>query len=264
MEIKIDTAWELNDCVKLVNVAKEWMEEKDILKKSVMNAEEIYDYRTRVLEKLTTGSSKLDGLLGGGVETEALTEFFGIFGSGKTQVCHTMAVLAQMEKEIGGLESKILWIDTENTFIPERIVGIAIARGFAKDVEEEKRFLRNITVLRAHNASHQMTIVNNLNHFIVDDRDERSKEWEGDGSVPRIRLLIMDSLTTHFRSEYLGRGTLSMRQQQLGAMMKKLGRLAETWKMAVVYTNQVLSDPAKSMGDPIKAIGGNIVGHIST
>jgi len=153
------------------------------------------------------------------------------------------------------LNGTVIWLDTENTFRPERIIGIAKAL----KVKEPERLLENITVMRAHNSAHQISLVNALNSFLVTDLKDKNKE------DPKPRLLIVDSLTSLFRTEYLGRANLQVRQAKLGQHLKKLSRIAETWKMAVVVTNQVLSDPsAPPFMDPIKPVGGNVVGHIST
>jgi len=259
MEIKEITGIEdLEDCVKLIALAKHILIEKDVVGKSVMNARELLDFRSRRIELLTTGAPKLDNLvLGGGIQTEAMTEFFGLFGCGKTQLCHTTAFTAQLPKESGGLEGSVIWIDTENTFRPNRILDIAIERtGCTK--EEAMKYLDNITVIRAFNSSHQMSIIDNLSHFIAEEIKDRK-------GVMIPRLLIIDSLTSHFRTEYLGRGTLHPRQSKIGKMLKKMGRIIESYKLACIFTNQVLSDPnTGGFGDPIKPVGGNLLGHLST
>jgi DNA repair protein RadA len=258
MEIKDITGVDEDVAINLVSLAKDKLTELDIIRKSEMTGTELYNYRTRDIDRIHTGSHKLDDMFGGGIETESITEFFGIFGSGKTQVCHTCAVMVQLPKDKGGLNGNVVWVDTENTFRPERIVGIAMALTKCSE-EEAKKFLERITVIRAHNSAHQLSIVNNMNHWLTMDLRDKKKE------DPKPRLLIVDSLTSLFRTEYLGRGNLANRQQKLGQHMKKLARIAEVWKMAVLITNQVLSDPsAPAFMDPIKPAGGNVVGHIST
>jgi DNA repair protein RadA len=258
IEIKDITGLEEEAALDIVSKAKQVLEDKEVLRKSTLTAREIYDYRKTKIDRLLTGSAQLDDLLAGGLESESITEFYGMFGSGKTQVCHSAAVRVQLPKEQGGLNGTCIWLDTENTFRPERIIQIAVKNGYAKDEKEAEKFLDGIIVKKAYNAGHQTNIIDQLNNFLATDLQNKQA---GD---PKPKLLVVDSLVTHFRSEYLGRGYLAIRQSKLGAHLRKIGRLIETWKMVCIITNQVLSDPAQMFGDPIKPVGGNIVGHIST
>lgn len=260
MEVKEITGLDdLEDAVKVVSLARDVLQQKDVIQKSIMTGRECLDFRSRRIERLTTGAPKLDNLvLGGGIQTEAITEFFGVFGCGKTQMAHTTAVFAQIPKDKGGLAGSVIWIDTENTFRPNRILDIVKDRWPETSDEDAEKFLDNITVIRAHNSSHQLQIIDHLSHFISGEVEDRK------GVLPP-RLLIIDSLTAHFRTEYLGRGTLAPRQSKMGAMMKKIARTIESWKLACIVTNQVLSDPGgNQFVDPIKPVGGNLVGHLST
>lgn len=205
--------------------------------------EEILKKRKDVA-KLTTGSKNLDALLGGGLETQSITEFFGEFGSGKTQIMHQAAVCATMPKEQGGFESDVLIIDTENTFRPERIVQMAKAREL-----DEDEVLRRIHVARAYNSHHQI--------LLAEKAQELAKEYP-------IRLLIVDSLTSHFRSEYVGRGSLAERQQLLNRHMHDLLKFGTIFNATIGVTNQVSARPDVFFGDPTAPIGGNIVGHTAT
>lgn len=194
---------------------------------------------------ITTGSSNFNELLGGiGFESQAIIELFGEFGSGKTQIAHQMCVNVQLEKEKGGLESHVIYIDTENTFRPERIKQMAEA--YELDADE---VLNKIHVARAYNSSHQM--------LLVDKAKELSKEFP-------VRLLVVDSLTSHFRAEYVGRGALADRQQKLNKHMHALLRWGDLYNGVVVVTNQVSSKPDAFFGDPTRPIGGHIVGHTAT
>jgi len=195
--------------------------------------------------RITTGSKEFDSLIGGGVETQAITELYGKFGSGKTQVAHQLAVNVQTPKEDGGLNGTVIFIDTENTFRPERIKQMAEA----KKLDAEK-ILKGIHVARAYNSDHQMLLV-----------DKASDLAEG----YKTKLVIVDSLTAHFRAEYTGRGTLADRQQKLNRLLHALQRkLADLHDIAVIVTNQVMSRPDVMFGDPTVPIGGHIVGHHST
>jgi DNA repair protein RadA len=195
---------------------------------------------------ITTGSKTLNELLGGrGIESRAITEAFGAYGSGKTQLGSTLAVNVQLPIEKGGSNGKCVFIDTEGTFRPARIKQIAEALG-----ANSEKVLKNILVARAFNSDHQVLLLEKVSEMI--------KAGEP------IKLLIVDSLTAHFRAEYSGRGQLADRQQKLNRYLHDIMKLAETHNLAVYVTNQVMANPAQMFGDPTTAIGGNIVGHAST
>jgi len=193
--------------------------------------------------KITTGSQALDGLLGGGIETRTMTEFFGEFGSGKTQICHQLSVNVQLPYEKGGLNGKAVYIDTEGTFRWERIENMAKALNLDPDVAES-----NIYYMRAINSDHQIAIVDDLQELINKD--------------PSIKLVIVDSVTSHFRAEYPGRENLAARQQKLNKHLHQLVRLAEMHNLAVVVTNQVMARPDMFYGDPTQAVGGHTLYHV--
>ncbi|HPD08634.1 MAG TPA: DNA repair and recombination protein RadA [Methanomassiliicoccales archaeon] len=200
--------------------------------------------RRRNLSRLTTSSKAFDELLGNGLESQSIVEFFGEFGSGKTQVCFQLAVNATLPKEKGGLDGDVVMIDTENTFRPERIVQIANAR----DADPEE-VLKRIHVARAYNSSHQMLLV--------------EKAAEICKKTP-VRLMIVDSLTAHFRAEFVGRGTLAERQGLLNKHMHELLSFAEVNNSVIAVTNQVSSKPDAFFGDPTRPVGGHVVAHAST
>ncbi len=216
---------------------------RDSLQMGFMTGIEVLEKR-KTMRKISTGSSALDGLLGGGIETQAITEFFGEFGSGKTQICHQLVVNVQLPEEEGGLGKNALYIDTENTFRPERVIQMAEAKGL-----KPEEALENIVVARAYNSDHQMLLVEKAEEVI------REKG---------IGLVIVDSLTSHFRSDYTGRGMLSDRQQKLNRHMHALQRLSDIHNLAVVVTNQVMMRPDFFFGDPTAPIGGHVVAHAST
>ncbi|MDA3836491.1 MAG: DNA repair and recombination protein RadA [Nanoarchaeota archaeon] len=195
---------------------------------------------------ITTGSKNVDSLLGGrGIESKAITEAFGAFGSGKTQMALSLAVNAQLSVEQGGAAGKAVYIDTEGTFRPDRIKQMAEGIGANPEM-----VLKNILVARAFNSDHQILLLDKISELVKNGEP--------------IKLVIVDSLTAHFRSEYSGRGQLADRQQKLNRYMHNLMKLAETSNVAIYVTNQVMSNPAQMFGDPTTAIGGNIVGHAST
>ena len=243
VDISEITGMEKDTAEKIVNKARKHLVEGGLLAKDFISASELYKTRQSI-GKISTGTNCLDTLFDGGLETRALTEVYGEFGCGKTQFCHTMAVQVQKSKEEGGLGGGVLYMDSENTFRPERIVSIAKANGM-----DPEKVLDNIIVARAYNSSHQMLILEEASSMINENN---------------IKLLVSDSAVGLFRSEYLGRGTLAARQQKLNRFVHLLVRLAETYNIASIMTNQVMSSPDQFFGDPTKPIGGNVVAHTST
>jgi len=206
-------------------------------------ASEFYEKRKRML-KCTTGSKKLDEILGGGIETQALTELIGEYGTGKTQLCLRLSVTAQLPPEKGGLGGKVAFIDTEGTFMPERIYQIAEAIGL-----DPQTAANNIYVARAYNSSHQCLLIDHL-FTIVPEK--------------KMKLVVVDSMISHFRGEYIGRDTLAERQQKLNMYLHKLIRLSEAYNIAVVLTNQVQANPAQFYGSPTHPAGGHVMAHACT
>jgi DNA repair protein RadA len=213
------------------------------LKMGFETAKDVLKKREK-LGKITTCSKSLDALLGGGIETQAITEMHGAFGSGKSQLAHQLSVSAQLPKDKGGLEGKVIFIDTEQTFRPERIKQMAV--GLELDSE---KVMESIFVARAYNSDHQV--------LLIEKAEELIKKED-------VKLVVVDSLTAAFRSDYTGRGTLADRQQKLNRHMHKLQRLADVYNLAVYVTNQVMSRPDILFGDPTAPIGGHIVGHQAT
>jgi DNA repair protein RadA len=207
-----------------------------------IRADELLKQR-QTISRLTTGSKILDDLVGGGIETQTITEFYGQYGSGKSQLCHQLCVNIQLPKNQGGLEAAALYIDTENTFRTERLVQMAQHLDLVPE-----QVARNVIVADAYTSDHQI--------FLLENADKIIKE-------NNIRLIIIDSLTSHFRSEYVGRETLALRQQKLNKHMHKLIRLARAFNTTAVVTNQVMSKPDVFFGDAVHPIGGHVVGHTS-
>lgn len=198
------------------------------------------------LVTLTTGSVELDKLLEGGIETGSITEVFGEFRTGKTQLCHTLCVTCQMTVDNGGAEGKAIYIDTEGSFRPQRIQQIAERFGLDPTMAME-----NVAVARAHNSEHQMELLKMAAAIMCQDR---------------YALLVVDSATALFRTDYTGRGELSERQMQMAQFLRQLTRLGEEFGVAVFITNQVVANPdgMSFAKDSTKPIGGNIIAHAST
>ena len=232
----------IEKCTLLCNRAREILEEIGVLDKPFTTANEIY-HKRKSEYRISTGSKNLDELLDGGIETRAITELYGEYGTGKTQVCHTLCVTVQQSKDEDNI-SRALYIDTENTFRPERIASIASARKIDPSVA-----LENVIVAKAYNSSHQEVIIQESPNVI---------------NLHNIKIMIVDSIVSHYRAEYLGRSVLSERQQRINRLLHILLRIAETCKIAVVITNQIQSSPDAIFGDPNKATGGNVMAHTST
>nr|CAG4645640.1 EOG090X0906 [Lynceus sp. MCZ IZ 141354] len=207
------------------------------------------EFHTKRAETLyvTTGSKELDKLLGGGIETGSITEMFGEFRTGKTQLCHTLAVTCQLPVDHGGCEGKCLYIDTEGTFRPERLLATAERYGLAG-----AEVMDNVAYARAYNSDHQTQLLVQASAMMAESR---------------YALMIIDSATALYRTDYAGRGELGARQMHLARFLRMLLRLADEFGVAVVITNQVVAQVdggAVFNPDPKKPIGGNIMAHAST
>ena len=209
-------------------------------------ATEMHLKRSQIIQ-ITTGSKELDKLLNGGFETGSITELFGEFRTGKSQLCHTIAVTCQLPIDNGGAEGKCLYIDTEGTFRPERLLAVAERFGLqGNDV------LDNVAYARAYNSDHQLTLLTQAAAMM---------------SESRYAVVVVDSATALYRTDYSGRGELSSRQMHLAQFLRTLLRLADEFGVAVVVTNQVVAQvdgSAMFQADPKKPIGGNIMAHAST
>lgn len=227
--------------IKLLEVASK------LVPTGFTTATEFFKRRQEVIY-ITTGSKELDKLLAGGIETGSITEMFGEFRTGKTQLCHTLCVTCQMPMEQGGAEGKALYIDTEGTLRPQRLVAIAERFGLkSQDV------LDNVAYARAYNSDHQCKLLLQASAMLAE---------------ARYALVVVDSATALYRTDFSGRGELSARQMHLARFLRALLRIADEFGVAVLITNQVVATVDGSAGmfaaDPKKPIGGNIMAHSST
>ena len=181
----------------------------------------------------------------GGMETGSITELYGEFRTGKTQLCHTLCVICQLPIEQGGGEGKAMYIDTQGTFRPERLAQISQRFGLNPD-----EVMDNVAYARAYNSEHQQQLLIQAAALLAESR---------------YALIIVDSATALFRTDYTGRGELSTRQQNLAQFLRSLQKLADEFGVAVVITNQVVANPDGGVfvKDPLKPIGGNIIAHAS-
>ena len=210
------------------------------------NGWDVLEKRKKVV-RLTTGSKNLDKLLNGGLESSSITEAFGEFRTGKTQLAHTLAVTAQLPIQMGGGNGKAIFIDTEGTFIPEKI--IKIAERFGVDGQQ---CLENISYARAFTHEQQIELLSKA-------AEKMSNE--------RYAIIIVDSATALFRTDFVGRGTLSERQGKLNRFLSMLTKLAETYNVVAYIVNQIVAEcggASMFVSNPSKPIGGNIMGHACT
>jgi DNA repair protein RadA len=242
-ELSVDLNSSKESAAAFIISAQKLLRDSNLIQKEFVTADAALEKRRSML-RCSTGSRALDELLLGGIETQALTEFYGEFGSGKSQICHTLCATARQPIDSGGMDSGVIYIDTEGTFRPERVEQIARARGL-----DHRHVLKSVAVCKVYNSSHLELIVKDLGRYVNEFK---------------AKLVIIDSIISLHRAEFLGRGTLANRQQKLNGMLHKLIRLAEIFNIAVVITNQVQSSPDTFFGDPTKAAGGNILGHSST
>ena len=205
---------------------------------------EIFLQKRLNLTYLSTGSKELDKLLGGGIETGSITELFGEFRTGKTQICHTLCVTCQMSKDQGGGEGKALYIDTEGTFRPEKLRNIAERFGL-----EAEAVVQNVMYARAYNSDHQNKLLLQACGLMAESK---------------FSLLIVDSATALYRTDFSGRGELSARQMSLAKFLRNLQKIADEFQVAVVITNQVVAQvDGNTFGgaNDKKPIGGHIMAH---
>ncbi len=224
---------------KIVNIAR------SKLNMNFMSGTDLLE-KQKTIGYITTGSKALDSLLGGGIETQSITEAFGQFGSSKTQLAIQLSVNVQLPKEKGGLDGDVIFIDTENTFRPMRVMQMAQAVGL-----DPNEALKRIKVGRAYSSDHQILLTEKIPEIV-----EKEKL--------NLKLIVVDSLISLFRAEYVGRGTLADRQQKINKLLHRLQRLADRYNAAVFVTNQVMAKPDMFFGDPTAPVGGHVVGHTAT
>ncbi len=266
-ELTADTSIGDSKAQSIINGARE---EADI--GGFTNGNEALAARQEV-GKITTGHGEIDDIMSGGFEEEAITELFGQHKSGKSQFTHQMCVNVQLPPEYGGTGKRAIFIDTEDSYRPERI--IEMVHGLDDEVlqacmdrdgvdgtpddPEAMEELTQIFLGRVHNASARNT---NMQMMLAKKAKEIAQEYRG--TEYPVGLLVVDSIIGHFRAEYTGRGKLADRQQKLTKHMDDLTEFATLYGSAVLIANQVMSNPDQFFGDPTKAAGGNVIAHRST
>ncbi len=243
-ELSSQTGIDIDDSFLIYNQALAALEQNGIIEKRFIPATILYHKRKNI-GKISTGSKNFDFLLGGGIETKSITEVCGEYGTGKTQLCHTACVTVQQDYSNGGLKGNALYVDTENTFRPERIETISKLRKL-----DSFKILDNVVVAKAYSSSHHELILSEAGK-VIDSHN--------------IKLLIIDSIISLYRSEFIGLSALSERQQRLNKLVHTVMRIAETFEIAVLLTNQVTASPDSMFsGNSFKAAGGNVMAHSST
>lgn len=242
--VSLETGIDIDDSFIIYNQAVNALEGIGVIEKQFVPATTIY-YKRKNIGKISTGSKNFDNLLGGGIETKSITEVCGEFGTGKTQLCYTASIMVQQDYSNGGLKGNALYIDTENTFRPERVESISRFRNL-----NPIKVLDNIIVAKAYSSSHYELILTESSKLI---------------DSYNIKLMVIDSIISLYRSEFIGLSALSERQQRLNKLIHSIMRIAETFEIAVLLTNQVQGAPDSIFdGNSLKAAGGNIMAHSTT
>ena len=222
--------------------AQKILEDEGLIRKTDMTTLELFNYQ-KDIDTLPVKCEAVDDLMSGGVKPECTYEVYGEFGSGKTQFCLALTVEAIARGD------NVVWVDCEDTFRPNRIGEILIERGHAQDMDEAMKYKERIDYFFTPNTEQLMGTINALSDVLL---------------AKKPRLVVIDGSIGQFREEYLGRGTLAARQNQIARLMTHLKNISFYFKCTVLYTNQVQSDPSIMFGDPTKPIGGNVVGHAAT
>jgi DNA repair protein RadA len=247
---------DIHSAARLITNARKILTRNEILSKEFSTADDLLDRRNKI-SRYKTGSSNFDAFLNGGIETQSITEIACEFGSGKSQICHTLCAAAisllkddslnDSDNEFSQrLPGSIIYIDTESSFQANRVHQITEQKNL--DPED---ILKRIYHCNVYSSEQLEALINDLPKFI---------------EQYNTKLVIIDSIISLHRAEFSGQGTLTERQQRLGKMLNKLRRYADIYNIAIVITNQVVSyaDSSHPGFDYMKAAGGNIVGHGST
>ncbi|KAK3411697.1 hypothetical protein EUGRSUZ_I00435 [Eucalyptus grandis] len=209
-------------------------------------------HEEELLTRITTSSVDIDNILGGGISCREVTEIGGVPGIGKTQLGIQLAVNVQLPVHCGGLGGKAIYIDTEGSFMVERVLQIAEAcwddmlanNAISQNVHagqvgmQPKDFLENILYFRVCSYTEQIALINYLDKFISEHRD--------------VKIVVVDSITFHFRQDF---EDMALRTRLLSGMALKLMKLAKKFCLAVVLLNQVTTKYAEGSFQLTLALG---------
>ena len=205
----------------------------------VFKASEVLDLE-RKKPRLLSGCKSIDSLIKG-FETGCITEVFGEYGTGKTQLALQLSVWVQKPLSEGGLEGKALYIDTEGAYSASRVAEISKARGM-----DPQKVLGNIFYIKVSSVRELFAAVNKAELLVKEEN---------------IKLIVIDSLMHLFRIEFQGRAMLAERQQKLNKLLSKLRKIAEEHDVVVLVTNHVIEKPQFSFLEREKAAGGHVLAH---
>lgn len=216
-------------------------------------------HQEQALGSIVTFCSALDNALGGGVPVGKTTEICGAPGVGKTQLCMQLAVDVQIPVCFGGLGGKALYIDTEGSFLVQRVVDMAEAAVqhctlLAEDTEQRQaleeltveKILSNLFLVRCHDYVELLAEVYLLPDFISEH--------------PEVRLVVIDSIAFPFRHDF---EDLSQRTRLLNGLAQQLIQLATQHSLAVVLTNQMTTRVSNGQSKLVPALGESW-GHAAT
>lgn len=201
--------------------------------------------QSRNKRPIYTLCQQLDTLLGGGVHIGQLTEFCGVPGIGKTQLCIQIACDAMIPEIFGGYSGAAVYIDTEGSFIPDRV--FSIAQGLSSHITT---MCQHNNVQDIHDISANVTaevIMKNIHYFRVFDYIEQLSAIRALPAFlenhPKVRIVIIDSVAFHFRRGFVD---YALRARLLKKMAQKLLAIAHKYNLAVVMSNQVTTKIATS------------------
>jgi len=246
MSIAVATPSELTEAsgMSILAVKKLIAQARDSLEMGFIGADEVLEQDKNKIQ-IKSGSEELDKLLGGGFETGVITELAGPWGSCKTNVAHQLAVNVQRSVEEGGADGICVYVNTESSFSPKRIEQMAEALNM-----DPQKVLKNIRVGKAVSFDHQALMAEKINELI--------------NQGVNVKLVVVDSIIAHLRAEFQAISTLATRQQHLNKHLRSLNKLAALHNICVVVTNQVVTNPGQTFGDPTSPVGGNVLAHSVT
>ena len=249
-ELSRITGMDKERCESIISNARQYVGYREFI-----TAYDLKKLFSSLRNRLKLHCDALDDLLGGGFRIGAIYEFVGEFGVGKSQICYQASVTVQLPPEQGGLNGAVLFIDTEGTFMPDRIE--VIAKRFKLDPEQ---VLNNILYKRAFTTDDILDVVTKLP--LISDEFASSHGR-------RIKLVVIDSFVAPFRAEYVGRENLPARAQKMSKILQKL-LLYLTLEGAVgIITNHVQAQPdirmtSDSLEPGKKPWGGHTLAHLAT
>ncbi|XP_032947784.1 DNA repair protein RAD51 homolog 3 isoform X1 [Rhinolophus ferrumequinum] len=184
---------------------------------------------------IITFCSALDNILGGGVPLTKITEICGAPGVGKTQLCMQLAVDVQIPECFGGVEGEAVFIDTEGSFMVDRVVDLATA------------CIQHLQLIAGTHLGEELLA---QVYLLPDFLSEHSK----------VRLVIVDGIAFPFRHDL---DDLPLRTRLLNGLAQQMISLANNHRLAVILTNQMTTKIDKNQALLVPALGESW-GHAAT